>query len=422
MIDDTSCKLLRMTTPRDAADKEKCPDPRISTENLMTGHRVLNRLAALPNFKDIEAADREEVCELFDSLQTAHATIADAAGSLAPLGQRLHPHQFQFLLKHSIHPHIQLQIPAHLCHPGELRFEKQYLSNDELYEQCCVNTLLPRLHHPALDSIPPKHPTRALTAAIHYHLWKRMCTKFNASQTEIADLFQVERKTFFTSITGHEYDPGRKPTKSKKLKTSPKKDTSTEKHSEEPQPSQSTTTEVDLKTPPLEDIRPKKKFRFKDPDANYENIIFQGPQSYHFLNLSHFSKSLTKILLHSHLFKFPRSNVSEALILNIAMLGHFLFQLCTCSGMCSLYTFFFQLCTCSGMCLLYLYVFKKKKKKKKKDLSFGLGKKLKVMPQLSCYLSFLLGKGGKPLYLKSYFKNFKVLQVCLPTDPYNALV
>ena len=82
LIDDITCKLLRTTTPKDAADKEKCPDPRVSTENLMTGHRVLNRLAALPNFKDIKGEDREEVCELFDSLQTAHAAIADAASSL----------------------------------------------------------------------------------------------------------------------------------------------------------------------------------------------------------------------------------------------------------------------------------------------------------------------------------------------------
>ena len=128
----------------------------------MTGHRALNRLAALPNLKDIEGSDREEVC--------AYAAIANAASSLASLGHRLHPHQFQFLLKHSIHPLIQLQIPAHLCHPGELRFEKQYLSNDELYKQRCVNTPLPRPYLPSLDSIPPKHPTRALAAAIHYHL------------------------------------------------------------------------------------------------------------------------------------------------------------------------------------------------------------------------------------------------------------
>ena len=51
----------------------------------------------------------------------------------------------------------------------------------------------------------------------------------------------------------------------RELKPSPKKDTSTEKQTEEPQPSESTTSEVDPDMPPLEDIRPKKKLRFKDP-------------------------------------------------------------------------------------------------------------------------------------------------------------
>ena len=65
-----------------------------------------------------------------------------------------------------------------------------------------------------------------------------MCTKFNASQTEIADLFQVKRKQFFIPIMGCEYDPGKKPTKSEKLKPSPtKKDKSTEKPADKPQPS-----------------------------------------------------------------------------------------------------------------------------------------------------------------------------------------
>ena len=96
-----------------------------------------------------------------------------------------------------------------------------------------------------------------------------MCTKFNASQTEIADLFQVERKMFFTSIMGCEYHPGKKPTKSEKLKTSPtKKDKSTEKHADKLQPCQQpAATEVDPEMPPLEDIQLKKKFRFKDPDS-----------------------------------------------------------------------------------------------------------------------------------------------------------
>ena len=59
LVDDTSCKLLRMTTAKDAEDREKSPDPRVSTENLMTGPRALNRLAVLPNFTDIKGADRK---------------------------------------------------------------------------------------------------------------------------------------------------------------------------------------------------------------------------------------------------------------------------------------------------------------------------------------------------------------------------
>ena len=100
-----------------------------------------------------------------------------------------------------------------------------------------------------------------------------MCTKFTASQTEVADLFQVERKKFFTSIMGLEYDPGKKPTKSEKLKPSPMKTTSTEKQTEEPQPSQSTTSEIDPEMPPLEDIRPEKKLRFKILDPHPKHYI-----------------------------------------------------------------------------------------------------------------------------------------------------
>ena len=109
-------------------------------------------------------------------------------------------------------------MPAHLCHPGELKFAKGHLTDNELYEQCGVNTVLPRPHHPDLDQVPAKHPTRALAGAIHYQLRKRMFTKFATSQTDVADLFQVERKKFFTSITGREYEAGKKQTKAEKTK------------------------------------------------------------------------------------------------------------------------------------------------------------------------------------------------------------
>ena len=73
-----------------------------------------------------------------------------------------------------------------------------------------------RPHHPDLDSIPAKHPTRVLKGAIHYQLKKCLFTKFTTSQSDVADLSQVERKKFFTSITGREYDVGKKPTKAEK--------------------------------------------------------------------------------------------------------------------------------------------------------------------------------------------------------------
>ena len=47
-----------------------------------------------------------------------------------------------------------------------------------------------------------------------------------------------------------------------------------------------------------------------------------------------------------------------------------------------------------------VFLFSKKKKKKTEALAWV--KNSKVMPQLPHYLSFLLGKGGKPLYLKPY--------------------
>ena len=114
--------------------EEKVPDPRTSTDNIITGTQALSRLTTMLNFTTIQGDQREMVCELFDSLQTAHTAIADVAGTLATLGRTLDPNQFQFVFKHSVHPLVQLQVPAGLCHPGELKFAKEHLTVNELYE------------------------------------------------------------------------------------------------------------------------------------------------------------------------------------------------------------------------------------------------------------------------------------------------
>ena len=189
LIDDKSCKMLKVETTKESEDREKFPDPRTSTDNIITGTQALSRLAAMPNFTAIQSEQQKMVYELFDSLHTVHTATADVAGTLATLGRTLDPNQFQFLLKHSVHPLVQLQVPGCLCYPGELKFAKEHLTNNELYEQCGVNTVVPRPHHPNLDQVPAKHPTRALAGTIHYQLRKHMFTKFSTSQTDIADLF-----------------------------------------------------------------------------------------------------------------------------------------------------------------------------------------------------------------------------------------
>ena len=102
LVDDKTCKIIHAETQKDSEDRKRCPDPCISTPNLMTESGALTRLATLPNFKKIDGDNREKVCDLFDSLSTTHTAIADVVGNLATLGRRLDPTQFQFLLKHSV--------------------------------------------------------------------------------------------------------------------------------------------------------------------------------------------------------------------------------------------------------------------------------------------------------------------------------
>ena len=98
--------------------------------------------------------------------------------------------------------------------------------------------------------------------------------KFTASQTKIADMFQVEHRKFFTTITGCQYDAGKKPTKADKLRMlGSKTDTEPEKSEEPPQETEQTqskpTETIDPDMPPLEDAvkqSPWKKFKYKQPN------------------------------------------------------------------------------------------------------------------------------------------------------------
>ena len=275
LIDDKTCKMVRVETAKEKEDRKTFADPCISTPNILSRPAALTHLAALPNFKNIDGESRERVCDLFDSLSTAHSTIADVAQNISALGRQLDPDQFGFILKHSVRPLVQLQIPPGLCSLTDLKFAKANLTPEEEYDERGVNTTLPRPHHPDLATVKDKHPTRALTVAIHYHLRKRMYPHFPASQTEIADLFAVEWKKFFTSVTGREYEGCQKLSKVRKLDLDKPPDTKGDKDKEnnaspakQEQPiSANDDQEIDPEMPELEDVEPwkPKKFHFKKP-------------------------------------------------------------------------------------------------------------------------------------------------------------
>ena len=130
-----------MQTERKCKDQELCKDPHVSTDNIMQSHHVMNHLEALPGFKKFEGGKQFAILELFHHLQRAHNVSSEAAGYLAFLTRTLQPTQFEFILKHSVHPLVQFQIPARLCNPSELRFAKSKLTSDELFEQKAINTI-----------------------------------------------------------------------------------------------------------------------------------------------------------------------------------------------------------------------------------------------------------------------------------------
>ena len=196
LIDETTCKMMHMQTERECRDQELCKDPYISMDNIMQSHHVMNHLEALPGFKKFEGSEQFAISELHHPLQRAHNTSSEAAGHPTFLARTLQPTQFEFILKHSVHPLLQFQIPARLCNPGKLCFAKSDLTSEELFEQKAVNTILPWPYHPKLEAVENKHTTHCLAAAVHYQLCQKLCATFRESQATIADMFGVECKKF----------------------------------------------------------------------------------------------------------------------------------------------------------------------------------------------------------------------------------
>ena len=210
-------KMLRVETAQEKEEQAKCPDPRTSADNVPSRHQMLNKLAQLPKFKPFKSGHEKSIVQLCVALQCAHNTAVEVAGHLTFLDHTLHLDQFSFILKHSVHPLVQTSVPAGLPDPTCLQFEHPTLSEEECFEEKAINSVLPMVHHPDLEKLPPKDPTHCLAAAVHYVLRFRLFKK-NPSQGMAVDKFQVECKKFYQVITGKMYDAGKKTPKALKMK------------------------------------------------------------------------------------------------------------------------------------------------------------------------------------------------------------
>ena len=155
LVDDTTCKIMRVETEHERQEQELCKEPRVSTDNIMQPHTVMNRLETMLSFKKFEEGQQFAISEHFRYLQHTHNASSEMASHLAFLARTLQPTQFEFILKHSVRLLVQFQIcpPPHLCNPGELHFSKSDRSNEEAFKQRAMNTILPHQYQPNLDGV-----------------------------------------------------------------------------------------------------------------------------------------------------------------------------------------------------------------------------------------------------------------------------
>ena len=188
-----------------------------SHDNIQNREEFVHKLKKLEDFGNFSAETTKVITAMFSQLQLCNDDLAKLTGHMATLGKTLTLAQFAYIMKHSLHPLVQLSIPLHLCSPADLKFKKMTLTLAETREERAVNLMLPRPYHPDLTSLPSKHATQALAAAIHTVLQKHAFDS-HESQNTICEQFQIAPKKLYEALTGKCYDTSVKLTKAEKAK------------------------------------------------------------------------------------------------------------------------------------------------------------------------------------------------------------
>ena len=213
VLDTIHSKMCKFVPQPDDIDEQLSQQQ--SPDDIPEAEEITDKLAEIEDMEELDERSVKSITSLFATLQMCHENSAKMAGHLVQLGSTLTPKQYTYIMKHSLHPLIQLSLPPRLCSPVDLKFSKLHLTPQETREEISINQCLPRPFHLVLAVLAPKHPTRCLAAVIHTILWRHL---FNSkeSSTTISEEFQVVPKKLYEGLTGKQYDAGQKLTKVEK--------------------------------------------------------------------------------------------------------------------------------------------------------------------------------------------------------------
>ena len=213
VLDTIHDKMCKFVLQPDDIDEQ--PSQQQSPNDIPKAEEITDKLAEIEDMEELDERSVKNITGLFAALQMCHENSTKMAGHLVQLGSTLTPKQYTYVMKHSLHPLLQLSLPPRLCSPADLKFSKLHLIPQETKEEIGINQCLPRPFHPALGVLPPRHPTRCLAAIIHTVLRRHLFNSKESTST-ISEEFQVAPKKLYEGLTGKRYDPGQKLTKAGK--------------------------------------------------------------------------------------------------------------------------------------------------------------------------------------------------------------
>ena len=213
VLDTIHVKMCKFVLQPDDIDEQ--PSQQQSPDDIPKAEHITDKLAEIEDMEKLDARSINNITGLFAALQMCHENYANMAGYLVQLGSTLTPKQYTYIMKHSLHPLVQISLPPRLCSPADLKFSKLPLTPQETKEEIGINQCLSRPFHPTLAVLPPKHPTQCLAAIIHTVL-RREFFNTKESTSTISEQFQIASKKLYEGLTGKRYDSRQKLTKAEK--------------------------------------------------------------------------------------------------------------------------------------------------------------------------------------------------------------